>query len=403
MTGFADVCFSGTGKDSLLAAITEIDAHTVHEKIYGDEASFYAFYGRKRPDTDPHSIVYSFLKASRCRKGNGQKIKTKLVSFTFCEGSEEMEFMEKLAATGIMITRGENEYMEMIGFSPASMKEICGKAHIYEESASGNSCFRNLYVIERLLSPESTGRKKNRKKGLPANDIPSVDSLTFTIRDYGNSLGLRFIAGVTTDKFNKDKLESVLSVCCRIMSMDPTGGAEIGEWSAGGGVVTIDILFPSMKQAFSLTPETQVFLTPGIQVVDSDCGRSSWTVSSFVKTETGQKILNTKRKRHDGNFNAEKESVAWMRDIFIPDIEDYFEQVRVAAGRTFEKEEDAVSMIRTIGAEKCKKIGLKKFRIFESAALDRMKECGGYNGLAAELCLIEADAMIEEKEKAGGA
>ena len=142
---------------------------------------------------------------------------------------------------------------------------------------------------------------------------------------------------------------------------------------------------------------TETVLTPGIKVIDSDCGKASWTLGAFISTGNGKKYIKTLRKKHDGYFNIEKGSVSWMNENIIPEFERYFEQAEKMEETLIHEENGVLETVRRLGVERLKEFGKKKFRVFESAVVRRAMQTGSCSEMFIEISIIDAEHIVEQE------
>ena len=399
MFAFTDFCRSGYGSAELEKAIEEIDRITEHEKIYGDGTDFFVFEKAREEQGNEGRKTFLFRKAERSEDGEPSiKVRTKREPpFQVLKGTEEEKYLSDVSSTGLMLSRGEGEFQELLGFSASAMKVLCYKIGLTGPRISdGNSCYRNLSVVELLTNPENEMRPRKKNKNVKC-DVPYIDNLVFTTRRYGKNRRFRVVSGVTTGKAHRNRPREVLAACRKIMEMEWADNAEIGEWSFLDNMLSINIYFKGKEHRYTMHDGTETVLTPGIKVIDSDCGKASWTLGAFISTGNGKKYIKTLRKKHDGYFNIEKGSVSWMNENIIPEFERYFEQAEKMEETLIHEENGVLETVRRLGVERLKEFGKKKFRVFESAVVRRAMQTGSCSEMFIEISIIDAEHIVEQE------
>lgn len=399
------ICKSGNDEKSFAETVKKIDGLTRQEILGSEDTDFYIKVDKMARVHDAGKTFRKFNKDILCF-GNGELGELTSMNLINVNENERLKyFMDFVYNTGLMAVREEYDRTVLYAFTETAIRTMCGKFSMYSDSVEGNSYARNYHLVCLLF--EDSGCKKlsakDNRKGVP------LDGLRFITRSAAfrepNGLSLRIVCGVTSGKFHEDNISAMYDLYRKMKEDNSLRCApKILDWNFNGDKMEIKILFPEKSRTYQWTDKQNVTITPGVRFIDSDCGRSSFTMQAFMEIEGCIYYYMTKRKRHDGKIDPVKEGMEWVRSMLDSGCSSFFKDLEDKQSRSTDtRKENARAWIkenlRAEGKDLYKEIGKKRWKKFEGEAVRKLEAKERCSVLDIQICIMTACGIIGSTEK----
>lgn len=339
---------SGRDEESLYEAVEDIDSITDLKSFYGKAVTIQVQLGDRE------------TKYACFNRDNNGVVTRNAVHWPVPDNESDKRFREEVDKTGIVFVVREEEGVDLYCMNRTALKALCGKLNLYGNASEGNDYYRNMYMANQLFKKETL----------------LIDALVFVARrtDQGRC-NHNLITGVVTNRYGTCSLSTAYEM---IREMAP--GRHIRRWHMTDELITIEAEYPKEKRTYiSNWPGYEtIIVIPGLRVIGSSCGKSSWKIQAILYSEEGEYMLEETRIKNTIQAKPVEEGkrrIKKYRDLIAEHIAKMDRASLMPKRRT---RQEVIKEVHEMNKALYKRIGKKR-----GAILDRYVEtgCSGEKGL----------------------
>ena len=339
---------SGRDEESLYEALEDIDSITDLRSFYGKAVTIQVQLG----ETGTKYACFN-------RDKNGVVTRNAIL-WPVPDNEIDKRFREEADKTGIVFVVREEEGSDLYCMNRTALKALCGKLNLYGNAAEGNDYYRNMYMANQLFKKETL----------------LIDGLVFvarkTDRGYRNH---NLITGVVTNRYGTCSLSTAYEM---ISEMAPD--RHIRRWHMTDELIFIEAEYLKEKRIYlsNWPGHETIIVIPGLRVIGSSCGKSSWKIQAMLYSEEGEYMLDETRIKNTLQAKPVEEGkrrIKKYRDLIAGHIAKMDKASQMPKRRTMQ---EVIKEVHEMNQSLYKKIGKKR-----GAVLDRFVEtgCSGEKGL----------------------
>ena len=168
---------------------------------------------------------------------------------------------------------------KMYGFTKAGITCLCDRLRIYGESARTPSAYRDFLIADRLFCSKDPGRE-------------------YVFAVFEDEDGRAGINGIFEDRYNGSGFYGMYEAYCAVRSQSErfVEKLRLYEWNLSESEMSVHAEYRGLAKEI----EKGKTIIPGIRLVNSDGGKSSFTMQSVIRLSGTENVLvlNERKVRH---------------------------------------------------------------------------------------------------------
>lgn len=334
---------------------------TNYYKKKAQDINLWSYIGEERQGEDVLFRFYKLTLETMKEQKYGLSIPpvvVKRVHISSMNKALELHVQKALAKNGLLVSGIGSDPSRMLGFSDAGIAHLCDRLRIAGRFAAEPSVNRDLLIAEKLIMGAKEG-----------------EEYTFAIHEGDN--GQAMVTGVFEDRYNGSGFwgmyEAYKGICdasYRFMEMP-----RLYMWEVYDGKMSVHAEFTDMEAELSEGRS----LIPGFRLINSDNGRSSFTMQAVVRPSgtDGLIVISEKKLCHRSSTRPKDAAILWT-DGLVKELAEWLVRIKEESRevRKYYKAGTVSSSIKhillTSGIEKV--IGKKRERAWMCIVHDRFKQ-----------------------------
>ena len=181
---------------------------------------------------------------------------------------------------------------KMYGFTKAGITCLCDRLRIYGEPARTPSAYRDFLIADKLFCSKDPGRE-------------------YVFAVFEDENGGAGINGVFEERYNGSGFYGMYEAYCAVRSQSERFAEKLRlhEWGLSESEMSVHAEYRGLAKEL----EKGKFLIPGIRLVNSDGGKSSFTMQSVIRLSGTENVLvlNERKVRHVSAISPKDICALW--------------------------------------------------------------------------------------------
>lgn len=349
-----DYTEEGTDILTFREAIKLFGARTAYVTVYPSNLTLFSYKDSKRLTLDDNTIKekheFYIIDRQALNDIRNRNEQFRVATFTAETGDEEKKaagtMMKSITQSSglILMHQDERGKENFYGISKHAMSTLCAQAGVKGARLHEASLFRDCYIAEGLFGNtenDASVKEVRRSEKLMGDGITLVIRKRLYINSNNRKVrsGMGMVFAALSGSYTPFDQAIILKVFDRIKKSRPLGATVMKKWHIDQQMMAVSIEFPDKADALAKKYNLKTRLIPGMIIVTSDCGISSFAVRGTMriessnpdeekkaktdKTDNNYIIIAETGKKHQGEPPDEQDIYQSLKKDIFPEFEKY--------------------------------------------------------------------------------